>query len=75
MLTDLIPATARKWVYAIWALIGVVLGSLQVAGQNVDTALAVYAYVSTAVGLTAASNTTTSSQSGRRAKLDDVEEV
>lgn len=65
-LTDIIPARARKYVYAFWALVGLVLGAVQVyvASQADPTqpgwlngALAVYAFVSTGIGATAASNT------------------
>lgn len=66
-LTDVIPAKARKYVYALWALVGLVLGAIQVyvAAQPDPTqpgwlngALAVFAFVSTAIGATAASNVT-----------------
>lgn len=65
-LTDVIPAAARKYVYALFALIGLILGSVQVyiAAQADPTqpgwlngALAVYAFVSVGIGFTAASNT------------------
>jgi hypothetical protein len=64
MLTDILPAAARKKVYAIYALVGVVLGALQVAYLNIagqpqwlTVALAVYGFLGTALGATAASNT------------------
>lgn len=64
-LHDIIPAAHRKIAYAVFALIGVVLGAVQVgygaaeAGQPtwLTVALAVYAFVGGAVGLTARSNT------------------
>lgn len=64
MLTDIIPAVARKKIYAIYALVGVVLGALQVAYLNIagqpqwlTVALAVFGFLGTALGATAASNT------------------
>jgi hypothetical protein len=64
MLTDILPATARKKVYAIYALLGVALGAVQVAYLNLagqpqwlTVALAVFGFVGTALGATAASNT------------------
>lgn len=59
ILIEIIPAHARKYVYAIYALIGLILGAWSVAETPgwLVTALAVYAFVGTALGLTAASNT------------------
>lgn len=65
VLTNIIPAKARQTVYAIYALLGVALGAVQVAFLNgssgqpawLTTTLAVYAFVGTALGLTAAANT------------------
>lgn len=57
ILVDIIPAKARKYVYAAWALVGLVLGSAQIAGSDVATANAVYLFASTALGLTASANT------------------
>lgn len=57
ILIDIIPAAARRYVYATYALIGLVLGALQVAGQDVAVALGIYAFVGTALGLTAYANT------------------
>lgn len=62
---NLIPATARAYVYGVYAAVGVVIGSVQVAyaaaesGQPVwlTVALAVYAYVGGAIGYTAATHT------------------
>jgi len=65
MLTDIIPAAWRKIAYAVYALIGLALGAIQVgfsaaeAAQPVwlTVALAVFAFVGAGLGLTAASNT------------------
>lgn len=56
-LTDIIPAGARKYVYAAYALAGVVIGALAVAGVDVGKAPEVLAFIGTALGLVAASNT------------------
>ena len=56
-LQDIIPAKARKYVYAVYALAGVVIGALAIAGVDVGKAPDVLAYVGIALGLTAASNT------------------
>lgn len=64
---DIIPPNVRKPAYAIYALLGVVIGATQVgfasaeAGQPtwLTVALAVYAFVGGALGLTAATNTDT----------------
>lgn len=79
MLTDIIPAGARKVVYAVYALAGVALGGLQVGYQVAETgqptwlkvAVGVFAYVGVAIGATAASNTATGRHS---ADLDNLEE-
>lgn len=60
ILVDIIPEKGRKYFYAVFALVGVVLGAWKIADPSatwVDTALAVYAFVGTAFGATAASNT------------------
>ena len=61
MLKDIIPASWRKAVYAVYAVIGLVLGAWQVAQSPAPgwliTALTVYGFVGTALGATAASNT------------------
>lgn len=66
MLTDILPAATRKRVYAVYALVGVVLGAVQVAYLNLagqpqwlTVALAVYGFLGTALGVTAAANTDT----------------
>lgn len=67
MLTDILPARARKYAYAGYGLVGVGLGAVPVycAATNAETpvqilgALAVYAFVGGPLfGATAASNTT-----------------
>ena len=65
VLTDILPANVRRYVYAGYALLGVILGAVQVgylsaeAGQPewLTVTLGVFAFVGTALGLTAASNT------------------
>ena len=65
-LEDIFGAKVRGRVYALFALMGVLIGAVQAAftavpGSDVPTAvtvaLAVYAYVGIALGFTAASNT------------------
>ena len=64
LLTDILPAGYRKVAYAVVALIGLILGAIQVAygaasaGQPtwLTVALAVYAFVGGALGLTARAN-------------------
>jgi hypothetical protein len=58
-LVDIIPAGGRKYVYALYALAGIVVGALSVAGVDVGTAPEVLAFIGTALGLVAASNTST----------------
>lgn len=65
MLRDILPAKHRKIAYAAYAVIGVILGAIQVgygaaeAGQPValTVALAVYAFLGGAIGITAGANT------------------
>lgn len=59
ILIDIIPAAGRKYVYALFALVGLVLGAWQIADPAawVVTALSVYAFVGTALGITAYANT------------------
>jgi hypothetical protein len=67
-----IPAGTRRWVYTTFSLLGVVLGAIQVAygtataGQPawLTTALAVYAFVGGALGLTARANVATGPADG-----------
>jgi len=56
-LTDIIPAKARKYIYALFALAGVIIGALAIAGVDVGKAPDVLAYIGIALGFTAASNT------------------
>jgi hypothetical protein len=56
-LTDIIPAAARKYVYAAFVLAGIVLGACQVAGVDTGKAAEILAYLgSIGLGATAASN-------------------
>lgn len=65
-ITHYIPAAWRKPIYAVFAVAGVVLGAIQVGIAATDAgnpewlniALAVFPFVATAVGFTAAANTT-----------------
>lgn len=59
ILIDIIPASARRYVYAAYALIGLVLGALQVYGNDVSAILGVYAFIGAALGITAYANTGT----------------
>jgi protein-S-isoprenylcysteine O-methyltransferase Ste14 len=60
-----LPATWRRWIYAAYAIIGVIIGATQVGFAAAELAqpvwltvtLAVYAFVGGAVGLTATSHT------------------
>lgn len=61
-LTGILTPAVRRYVYAAYALVGIVLGAIQVAygvtePQWLTVSLAVYAFLGTALGLTAASNT------------------
>lgn len=58
VLHEILPAVWRKRAYAAYALAGVLVGALAVAGVDVGTAPDVLAYLGVALGLTAASNTT-----------------
>lgn len=59
-----IPATVRKWIYLAYGIVGLFLGGCQVIDVStlgdfpVIKALALLAYVGTALGFTAASNVT-----------------
>lgn len=55
-LTDILTPTLRKYLYAAFALAGIVIGALAIAGVDVGKAPDVLAYVGIALGLTAASN-------------------
>lgn len=56
-LVDIIPAAARRYLYALFALACLVVGALQVGGVDVATAPEVLAYIGIGIGATAASNT------------------
>lgn len=56
-LTDIIPAPFRKYLYAAYAVAGVITGAFAVAGADVGKVPDVLAYLGIALGLTAASNT------------------
>lgn len=64
-LTQVLPASARKYLYAFYAALGIAFGAVQVgfasAGAEQPTwlgvAFAVFGYLGTALGLVAASNT------------------
>lgn len=63
-LTDILTPSARKKIYAVYALCGLLIGAVQVSFGAVNAltpdwlkiALALYAFVGTAIGATAASN-------------------
>ena len=59
-LTNILSPAVRKYIYATYALVGLVLSASKVATSAawVDTALAVSALVGTFLGATAASNIT-----------------
>ena len=61
MLVDIIPPELRKPIYAVYAVIGVVLGALQVALDPdpswLITSLAVYTFIGGAIGALASANT------------------
>lgn len=61
ILVDIIPAAWRKWIYAAYAVAGLVVGTVQVALEPdpawIAPALAVLAYLAVPLGATAASNT------------------
>ena len=73
-LTNILPAATRKIVYTVYSVIGLGLGAFQAGFGALDNgspgwmkvSLSVYAFLGTAVGATAASNTHTS-RSGREA--------
>lgn len=56
LLTDIIPASARKYLYALYSLSIIVVGALSVADASTGKAPDVLAYVGGALGLVAASN-------------------
>lgn len=76
ILTDVVPAHARKVVYAVFAGIGVVLGAAQVGFDPdpawLETSLDVYVYLGVALGLTAASNVSTPAPDAQEDVGDDA---
>lgn len=59
ILTDLVPPKYRKYMNATAAAVFLVLGSLSVAGVNVDTATAVALFVASALNLQSYANINT----------------
>jgi len=59
VLIDILPAGVRQPLYIVYAVLGIVLGSIDIATDAiwVASALSIYAYVGAAVGLVAAANT------------------
>lgn len=55
-LTGILPTKARKYLYAAYAIAGIILGALQVAEVNTGKAPEILAYLGAALGLVAASN-------------------
>jgi hypothetical protein len=55
-LVDVIPVNARRYVYATYALAGIVVGALAVAGVDIGKADDVIAYLAIPFGALAASN-------------------
>lgn len=55
-LVDIIPASARKYLYAAYSLACLTSGALSIAGVNIGSAAEVLAYVGVGIGATAASN-------------------
>lgn len=56
-LVDIIPAAARRYLYAAYALACLVAGAMHVGGVDVGAAPEVLAYLGIGIGATAASNT------------------
>lgn len=59
ILIDIIPARHRKYVYALWALIGLLIGVLAILGVDLGAWPDAYAFVTSALGLVAYANTPT----------------
>lgn len=64
VLTDIIPARFRKYLYAAFTLAGLVCGALAVAGVDVGKTPDVLAYIGAGLGLVAASNTPDNGENG-----------
>ena len=65
ILIDIIPSRARKYVYALFALVGLIIGCLSVAGSDVTTWFNVYTFIGVALNLTAYANTNGGSSGDR----------
>lgn len=61
-LSDILPATVRRYVYAAYVVAGLVIGALAVAGVDVGKAPDVMAYLAIPIGALAASNTSGASE-------------
>ena len=74
-LRDIVSAEKRKWIYGVYSLVGLLLGCVQAGLGAVDAgtpdflkvSLAVYAFLGTAIGATAASNTVPPTPEPKRA--------
>jgi hypothetical protein len=74
LLTDIIPANARKTLYSTYSLIGLVIGGIQAAYGAASSGspdwlkvtLSVYAFLGTAIGATAASNVTSKARATKK---------
>lgn len=75
MLKDILPAKWRSAAYVVYAIVGVILGTVQVgyasaqAGQPVwlTVAFPVFAYLGAGLGFTAKANVTSSTETGKHA--------
>ena len=77
-LVDIIPAEWRKPIYAIYAVLGVILGAIQIALDPdpswLMTTMAVYAFVGGAIGFVASANTIpTKTESETETEAEDYE--
>ena len=80
MLVDFIPAEWRKPIYAIYAIIGVILGSLQIAYEPdpswLLTTSSIYLFIGGAIGALASSNTVTTKKADAEPEpTEDTEEI
>jgi hypothetical protein len=79
-LTDVLTPKARKLVYGIYAVLGLLIGAIQVGygAASVSTptwlkvALAVFAFVGTGIGAAAGSNVPSTTESRARAAGPDA---
>lgn len=80
MLQDIIPASWRRFVYALYTVAATIVGALNVGGVNTGKAVDVLAYLGIAVGAVAAGNVATKPYSetariklhGGNQALDDI---